>query len=130
MKLGPVRDAMEQAILKVHHRSKVWAPAALYEALVLGVKNLDGKQFPVWFLNAGGQSYALGHLVWLKKVGILSTDGSKSKANGVLLGELGTKHYVQPLSKSVLQRLEQVQALDLPAMICQRRPSGPLWFVA
>lgn len=126
MKLPPARDLMEQAFLAVFKKSKVWGLGSIYEALVVGLRALDGQTFPLWFLNAGGVSYALGYLVWLKKVGIIRQSKTTKAAPGaVRLGECSTLHLIQPCSAAVLQKLELVAALDLPARACQLRPSEP-----
>lgn len=125
MKLGPVRDAMELAVRTVLSKRSL-GPESLYDALVVGIKSLDGVKCPLWYANAGGQSYALGHIVWLKKLGVLGAVRHKTVVATVTLGESSAQLFVHPLTKATLQRLERVLALDRPALACQLRPPGAL----
>ena len=119
MKLKPVRDILEEALLEVILPLTV---EDLYNVLAATILAINKQKFPLWVASVDGQSYAVGHLVWLKKVGMLTTKQSKGvNIKAVLLGERRTKHFLQTLTESLFQRLSRVLAIDAVARCCQLR---------
>ena len=98
--------------------------ARLYGALRIVLQGMHGAcSSPEWQANCGAQSYAVGFMVWCKRIGLIADTGKRGDER-IRLGETGSLRFLRCCSPTLERRLDLILELDGPARACQLRLSG------